>query len=196
MNQGLNWLFNFFIQRSCVVIIIIFSLRPCFRFIFDAFRIFLLFKLHNMKRGDRKMSQWPSQGCKFNSNTLRLCPFSILYLNSQTCLQNSILSQVAINMTHHSTLLIQAARGHVSHIILVILCPRKGYHSTMVENHSSEARFLMDKQIICFVLCLQQDTRKQLSLFFSNMFICMPLITVCGELAQMVGKNHLWLIKF
>ena len=126
MKQGLNWLFNFFIQRSCVVIIIIFSLRPCFRFIFDAFRIFLLFKLHNMKRGDRKMSQWPSQGCKFNSNTLRLCSFSILYLNSQTCLQNSILSQVAINMTHHSTLLIQAARGHVSHIILVIALPTKG----------------------------------------------------------------------
>ena len=24
----------------------------------------------------------------------------------------------------------------------------------------------MDKQIICFVLCLQQDTRKHLSLFF------------------------------
>ena len=44
----------------------------------------------------------------------------------------------------------------------------------------------MDKQIICFVLCLQQDTRKHLSLFFLNMFICMPLITVCGELAQMV----------
>ena len=43
----------------------------------------------------------------------------------------------------------------------------------------------MDKQIICFVLCLQQDTRKHLSFF---MFICIPLITVCGELAQMVER--------
>ena len=45
----------------------------------------------------------------------------------------------------------------------------------------------MDKHIICFVLCLQQDTRKHLSLFFF-MFICMLLITVCGELAQMVER--------
>lgn len=29
-------------------------------------------------------------------------------------------------MTHHSTLLIQAARGHVSHKILVIALPTKG----------------------------------------------------------------------